>query len=161
MAENSLITDEFRNKIGTEWEVGVYEIEKGMIQRFAQAIDDPNPLWHDEEYARKSRYGSIIAPPTFIATIGGEQFGQKVIAPLFRDGLLHGSTELECHQPIRPNDRITVTVKLTNIRERQGSRSGKMMFATFDITYKNQRDELVARCQQTMIGYETERAKYG
>jgi len=36
-----------------------------------------------------------------------------------------------------------------------------MMFVTFDITYKNQRDELVARCQQTMIGYETERAKYG
>ena len=161
MAENPLIADEFRNKIGMEWEAGVYEVEKGMIQRFAQAIDDPNPLWQDEEYARKSQYGSIIAPPTFIATIGGEQFGQKVIAPLFRDGLLHGSTELECYQPIRPNDRITVTVKLTNIRERQGSQSGKMMFATFDVTYKNQKDELVARCQQIMIGYEPARAKYG
>jgi len=152
MAEDSLITDDFRGKIGVEWEVGVYEIEKGMIQRFARAIDDPNPIWRDEEYARQSQYGGIIAPPTFIVTIGGEQFGQQVIAPLFRDGLLHGSTELECYQPIRPDDRITVTVKLANVRERQSS---KMAFVTFDITYRNQRDELVAKCQQTMIGYET------
>ncbi len=160
MAENPLIADEFRGKIGVEWEAGAYEIEKGMIQKFARAVDDPNPLWQDEEYARQSRYGGIIAPPTFIVTIGGEQFGQKVVAPMFRDGLLHGSTELECYQPVRPGDRITVTVKLTNIRERQGSRSGKMAFVTFDITYRNQKGELVAKCQQTMIGYETKRAKY-
>ncbi len=155
MSEN--ISDEFRDKIGVEWELGVYEIEKGMIQKFVQAIDDPNPLWRDEKRARQSQYGGIIAPPTFILTIGGEQFGQ-VIAPMFRDGLLHGSTELECYQPVRPDDRITVTVKLANIRERQSS---KMVFVTFDITYKNQRSDLVAKCQQTMIGYETERAKYG
>jgi len=161
MTENSLLNDEFRDKIGAEWEVGVYEVEKGMIRKFARAIDDPNPLWQDEEYARQSQYGGIIAPPTFIVTIGGEQFGEKVIASLFRDGLLHGSTELECYQPIRPGDKIAVTVKLANVRERQGSKSGKMMFVTFDITYRNQRNELVARCQQTMIGYETERAKYG
>ncbi len=79
---------------------------------------------------------------------------------MFRDGLLHGSTELECYKPVRPGDRITVTVKLTNIRERQGSRSGKMAFVTFDIAYRNQKGELVAKCQQTMIGYETKRAKY-
>ena len=161
MTESSLIPDEFRDKIGVEWEVGVFEVEKGMIQRFVRAIDDPNPLWQDEEYARQSPYGGIIAPPTFIVTIGGEQFGEKVIAPLFPDGLLHGSTELECYQPVRPGDRIAVSVKLANIRERQGSRSGKMLFITFDITYRNQGDELVAKCQQTMIGYETGGAKDG
>ena len=160
MAENSLTTDEFKDKLGVEWELGVYEVEKGMIQRFAQAIDDPNPLWQDEEYARQSQYGGIIAPPTFIVAIGGEQFGQK-LALLFRSGLLHGSTELECYQPVRPGDSIAVNAKIANIRERMGTKSGKMTFVTFELTYRNQRGELVARCQQNMIGYETEKAKYG
>jgi len=159
MTENSLTTGEFKDKIGVEWELGVYDVEKGMIRRFVQAIDDPNPLWRDEEYAKQRQYGGIIAPPTFIVTIGNEQFGQK-LALLFRSGLLHGSTELECYQPVRPGDKIAVTGKISNIRERQGSKSGKMTFVTFDLTYKNQRDEMVAKCQQTMIGYETERAKY-
>ena len=159
MTENSLTTDEFKDKLGMEWDLGVYEVEKGMIQRFAHAIDDPNPLWQDEEYARQSQYGGIIAPPTFIVTIGNEQFSQKLTLLLPR-GLLHGSTELECYQPVRPDDKIAVTGKIANIREREGSKSGKMTFVTFDLTYKNQRDELVARCQQIMIGYEPARAKY-
>jgi len=32
-----------------------------------------------------------------------------------------------------------------------------MAFVTFEITYTNQKRELVARCQQTMIGYQTEK----
>ncbi len=160
MTENPLNTDELKDKLGAEWNLGVYEVEKGMIQRFAQAIDDPNPLWQDEEYARQSRYGGIIAPPSFIVAIGGEQFGQKLTL-LFRSGLLHGSTELECYQPVRPGDKIAVNAKIANIRERMGTKSGKMTFVTFELIYRNQRDELVARCQQNMIGFETERAKYG
>ncbi len=154
MTEDSPIADELRDKTGVEWEVGVYEIEKGMIRRFAQAIDDPNPIWRDEEYARQSQYGGIVAPPTFIVTIGGEQFGEKLITPMFQDGLLHGSTELEFFQPIRPGDKITVTGKIASIRERS-----QMAFVTFEITYTNQRHGLVAKCQQTMIGYQTEKAK--
>jgi len=144
MIENPIISNEFKDKIGVEWELGVYEIEKGMIRRFAQAIDDSNPLW------------DTTAPPTFIVTIGGEQFGQQIITPMFPEGLLHGSTELECYQPVRPGDEITVIGKIANIRERS-----KMAFVTFDITYTNQRRELVARCQQTLIGYETGKEKNG
>lgn len=154
MAEDSLIADEFRDKIGVEWQIGAYEIERGMIQQFARAIDDPNPLWQDEEYARQSQQGGIIAPPTFVVTIGGEEFGQ-IVARLFRDGVLHGSTELECYRPVRPGDCITVVAKVANIRERHGADSGKTVFVIFEITYTNQRRELVARCRQTMIGYET------
>ena len=159
MSGVSPIIDNFKDKIGVEWELGMFEVERGMIQRFARAIGDPNPLWHDEEYAGQSKHGGIVAPPTFVVTIGGEQLGQ-VISSFFHDGLLHGSTELECYQTIRPGDRITVTARLTDVRERQGRRAGKMAFVTFDITYTNQRHEPVSRCQQTMIGYETEAAKH-
>ena len=140
MTTGPIISDEFKAKIGEPWELGVYEIENGMIRRFARAIDDPNPRW------------DTMAPPTFIVTIGGEQFGEKIITPMFREGLLHGSTELECYQPVRPGDSITVNGKIANIRERS-----QMAFVTFEITYTNQKQELVAKCQQTMIGYQTEK----
>jgi len=160
MVEDSLITEELRSKIGIESAPEVYEIEKGMIRRFVLAIDDPNPLWQDEKYARKSRYGGIIAPPTFVLTIGFDEL-QQVLESIPYGGLLHGSTELECYQPVRPGDTITVTTKITNIRERQDRKMGRMVFVTLDITYKNQRQELVAKCQQMIIGYKIEGTRYG
>ena len=150
MTEGSLNTERLKAKIGVEAEAGVYEIEKGMIRKFALAIGDANPLWQDEEYARKSKYGGIIAPPTLILTIGLEQIEQELTS-LPSTTTLHGSTELECYQPVRPDDRITVTIKLANMRERLGKGTDQMVFMTFEITYKNQKQEQVAKCRQTLI----------
>ena len=161
MVKDSLITEELRSKIGIESEPKVYEVEKGMIRRFVLAVDDPNPLWQDEEYARKSTYGGIIAPPTFVLTIGFDELQQQVLESIPYGGILHGSTELECYQSVRAGDIISVTTKITNIRERQDRRMGKMVFVTLDITYKNQRQELVAKCQQMIIGYKIEGTRYG
>ncbi len=142
MSEKPVIADEFRDKIGAELDFGVHEIEKSMLRRFTRAIDDPNPRWE------------TIAPPTFIVSVGGEQFGHQVVMSMFPQGLLHGSTELECYQPVKAGDRIKVSAKIASIRERS-----QMAFVTLDIAYTNQNNELVARCQQTLIGYETEGAK--
>ena len=161
MVEDSLITEELRSKIGIESEPEVYEIEKRMIRRFVLAIDDPNPLWQDEEYARQSRYGGIIAPPTFVLTIGFDELQKPVLKLIPSGGILHGSTELECYQPVRAGDIISVTTKIANIRGRQDRKMGKMVFVTLDVTYKNQRQELVAKCQQMIIGYKIEGTRYG
>lgn len=152
MAENPSSIDGVKAKIGEEWEPWIYEIEKGMIQRFVQAIDDPNPLWQNEEYAKKSQYGGIIAPPTLIPIMGFEQIQHQVSQLIPNGTILHGATDLECYQPIRPGELITVTTKIANVRERQG-KMGKMAFITFETTYKNQRQELVARCRLMVIGY--------
>ena len=39
---------------------------KDAIRHWADAIGDLNPLWRDEEYARKTLYGGLIAPPTWL-----------------------------------------------------------------------------------------------
>src|SRR5882762_5974741 len=39
-----------------------------VIRRWAYTIGDANPLWLDEEYARSTRWGSILVPPTFPET---------------------------------------------------------------------------------------------
>lgn len=152
MTEGSSGIERLRSRIGVEWEPRVYEIEREMIRRFARAIGDPNPLWQDEEYARTSHYGGIIAPPTFILAIGFEQFVEDLMSLAPFGTVLMGGTELECYQPVRLGDVITTIFKISNLRERQG-KMGKMAFMTFDGSYKNQRQELVAKCRQMVIGY--------
>jgi acyl dehydratase len=142
---------ELKGRMGEEWPPLVYEIEKGMIRRFAQAVGDSNPRWQDDEYARVSGCDGIIAPPTFALTLGFDQLRQTLSSESSLT-VLHGSTELECHQSIRPGDVITLTTRIANVRERQG-KAGTTVFIIFDMSYRNQRQEPVARCQQMAIIY--------
>src|SRR3546814_19774496 len=39
------------------------------IRRWVQAMDYPNPIHWDEEFARKSRFGGIVAPQSFMVAM--------------------------------------------------------------------------------------------
>ena len=149
MVEKSLITDEMRAAIGIETEPISYDIEKGAIRKFAEAIGDLNPLYHDEEYAKKTKYGGIIAPPTFLCTCEGGR-GKEIDIPLSRR--LNGGSEFEIFQPIRPGDIISANSKLVDLVERQG-KMGRMLLRTSETTYKNQTGEIVAKGRFTSIFY--------
>ena len=63
MTQESAITGDMRAAINVESEPFVNPVEIGAIAKFARAIGDSNPLFTDEEAARNSRYGGVIAPP--------------------------------------------------------------------------------------------------
>ena len=48
MTQESVITQEMRDVIGVESEAITYDVEKGAIRKFAEAIGDDNPLYVDE-----------------------------------------------------------------------------------------------------------------
>ena len=148
MVENSSILQEARRSIGIETEPGVYEIEKGMIKRFIEALDDHNPLWCNEEYAKKSQYGGIIAPPALLLAIGQTQ-GWNMSPSIPAKAVFDATDQLEYYQPVRAGDTITVTCRISDIQEKQGKRAGKMLLVTLEKTYKNQQKELVAKCWRT------------
>ena len=58
----------FERFVGCRSEPVANVVEKGAVRKFAEAIGDPNPLYVDEEAAKASRYGGLIAPPTFPRT---------------------------------------------------------------------------------------------
>ena len=154
MTQGSLITDEMKKVIGVESEPSVYEIEKEPIRRWANAIGDTNPLYHDEAYARKHGYKSLIAPPGFIATYAFPVKAVKPrerLAPSLTRGL-NGGNEYEFLKPIQAGDTITMTSKIADIFEREG-RLGKMLFSITEHTYKNQHGEVVAKARFTSINY--------
>src|SRR5258708_20687598 len=102
---NKYVTDEVRKQIGMQSEARVVEVERGAIRRFAEAIGDPNPLFNDEAAARKTRFGGMIAPPTFCRSLGAAIPEIKIVMGEFRC-LVCGS-DREYFQPICPSDRYS------------------------------------------------------
>jgi hypothetical protein len=127
------------DKSGYEFKPVVCEIEKGMIRRFVEAVGDDNPRWQEE------------APPTLALTLGFDRI-QEVLSSDPALTVLHGSTELESYQPLRPGDVITVSARIAKVRQRQG-KMGLSRFVTFEISCRNQRNEPVASCRQMGIVY--------
>ncbi len=148
--ENSIIPESLRNAIGVESDPITYEIEKGHIARFAEAIGDENPLYSDEIKARNSKYGGIIAPPTFYRALRPGSLPETAESPFTRN--LDAGSDWEYFEPIRPGDRITVTIKLADVVEREG-RLGKMIIITRETRYENQLGQIVATQKTNGISY--------
>src|SRR5260370_39634995 len=81
---NKYVTDEAKKQIGKVSEARTYDVERGAIRRFAEAIGDPNPLFNSEHEAHKSRFGGMIAPPAFGPSMGAALPGIKLDMPAFR-----------------------------------------------------------------------------
>jgi len=154
MSQDSIITEEMKSQVGVESEPTIYEIEKEPIRRWAEAIGDPNPLYHDEEYAKQQGYRSLVAPPGFIAQyafpvkVGGPS--PRIQSPFTRN--LNGGNDYEFFKPIQAGDTISVTGKLVDLRERAG-RMGAMLIQVVEMTYKNQDGEVAVKARFTGISY--------
>jgi hypothetical protein len=141
LAAESVITEELNSLLNVEFGPEVYEIEKGMLKKFAEAIEDPNPGWLEE------------APPTFPAALVPKELLHKLFnadIPLKR--LLNGSSELEYLVPIKAGDVISVTAKLTRLRQVVGA-EGPTLFMFTEMTYTNQRGEVAVKGKNTYIKY--------
>ena len=156
-----MLPEEVTQFVGKGGEVRVFEVEKGAIGRFADAVDDPNSLYRDEEYARNSRYGSIIAPPGFFGWPARQSRGAaltdgpnaELSVALSNAGysrLLDGGIEYEFLCPIRAGDTLAASSIIKDIRERGGS-SGKMVFVRIETTYVNQNGDTAAKALSTLI----------
>jgi len=150
----SLITPELKAAIGVESEPSVYEIDKEAIRRWAEAIGDPNPLYHDEAYAKKQGYRSLVAPPEFLPhyqypLVRGKS-KVSVQSPLKRN--LAGGNEIEVFQPLQAGDVVYQTTKLAEVLEKEG-RLGKMLLLITENTVRNAKGELMSRSRHTEITY--------
>ena len=154
-----MTSEEFSKFIGKAGDITILEIEKGAIKRFADSVEDYNPLYWDEEQAGKSRYGSIIAPPGFFgwpAKRGGSllpKVSMEVGAAAAQAGyprLIDGGMEYDFFQPIRAGDVLASLDRIADVVVREG-KSGKMILVTRETSYTNQNGALVAKTRQTLI----------
>ena len=147
----STLLDEIKRLIGTEAGPIHYAIDAGAIRLFAGSIMDPDPLYHDEDYARTTRHGGIIAPPTFFGgatSLRGIPAGDRrplsaipLPVPPGWTGVAAGD-DFRLFGPVRPGDVLTCREKLVDAYEKQG-RSGHLIFTVREKTFTNQHGRVV------------------
>lgn len=148
---DSAITEEIRSMIGIELGPKTDKIDKSMITKFTDVIDDPNHLWTDRRYAKKRGYSNAVVAPTFLInffSLDQDEWARLVKCQL--PNVLAGGSEVEHFIPVVIGDSVTVTGKLADVQEKMG-KSGRLLFLIFERTYKNHRGELVTKVRQTFI----------
>ena len=117
----TVINEELRSFIGVDSNPVTYEIERHAVERFACAVGDPNPLYTDEIAARKSTYGGLIAPPTFLRSLLPGAYPKPYPEPFAH--ILDGGSKYRFRVPVRVGDRITVTRKIVDLFEKRRNTS--------------------------------------
>lgn len=143
------ITDEMiaelRKRIGVVWKPRKPYFNtaatRDAIRHFCEGIGDFNPLFTDPEYAKKTSYGYVIAPPMFAYSIyfAGAGRGMPGVHAW------HGGDNWEFYQPMIEGDTFTYENEMVDVQVKDSKMAGKTVIQYHEIRYFNQRDELAAK----------------
>ena len=157
-------------------------VTETAIRRFCEVAQDGNPVYWDEEFARKSRFGRIIAPPqslfsmTFAAWWTPEHVQQQldkdvsdmnagvgapgggVLAVCDQFGYTVNTVagqEVEYLSPFGPGDgRLKMRSKTVSVSPEKTVRVGKGVFVTNVTEYRTEvGDRLIGRSTLVLLRY--------
>jgi acyl dehydratase len=146
----SLITEEglesLRRLIGVPIEDSLepwcYEATRDNIRHYAHGIGDDNPLWCDPEYAAKTRYGRLVAPPAFVFPLNRILSGY--VGGLPGVHAMWAGANLTWHKPMLRGDEFTTKAWLKDLIEHNTRFAGRAIQQIYHVDYYNQHNELVA-----------------
>jgi hypothetical protein len=129
-----------------EYERGVNNslVTEDLIRHYADAIGDPNPIWRNRSYAASTRWGGVIAPPTFESCISfGSAFGGRLRVPGV--ARLAAGNKHEYLKPIRPGQEFHVYDKYMGFEEKKvEGKPYRMFIESVPRYFINQFDETIA-----------------
>ena len=122
------------------------------IRNFAAGAGDDNPLFHDPDYARGTRWGSVIAPGTMVGQIGSPMKGDPVSDEIkaLKKSLWKGvhvfvsGATWDWYRPVFPGDTIYSYNGDESVEVKQSEFSGRSIIKVRKDVKINQRGEVVA-----------------
>ena len=139
--------DDLRSRIGVRIENTLepwcYEATRDNIRHYAHGIGDDNPLWCDPDYARNTRYGGIIAPPSFVFAcnriVSGYVGGLPGVHAMF------AGCDFQWMKPIARNAQISTEAYLKNLIEFDTRFAGRSVQQIYHVDFYDQEgDQLCA-----------------
>jgi acyl dehydratase len=130
------------------------------IRRWVQAMDYPNPIHWDQEFAGASKFGGIVAPQSFtVAMDYGHGCHPSCIGKVPGTHLIFAGEEWWFYGPrVRPGDKLTQEREFAGYKVTDTGFAGPTMFADGDTVHTNQKGERVAKERATSIRYLVEEA---
>ncbi len=166
------VSEEVRQKIlelaqESEPQVAPLEVNEYFIRHWCETVEDGNPLYLDEDYARSQGYRGLVAPPASIgvSTVqfrwpwppkgykarSGVHFEMKRLLNL-PVGIIT-DLEIEYYRPVQVGDRLSTSDRIVSISPWKRTRLGEGHFWTWATVFRNQNGELVAEQRYTAFAY--------
>ena len=151
---------ELKDYIGKPSGAGNIHLERGSVSRFARAVTDENPVYHNKNAAQEAGFDNCPLPPTW--TFASEFLGvwpedkpadptngagnplMKIIGNLMKSGglILHGEQEFRHHQVPQCGETLHWEGKITDIYTKE-SKGKVMTFIKMENEFTNSKGEPV------------------
>ena len=113
-----------------------YLLTLEAIQKYCRSVNDLNPLYFDEAYARKSPWGGLIAPPSIHILL---MFSCTPTDDWMRSpGTVNAGQSWSYNIPARPGDTIRLQARALDKFIRKDR-----LFVVHDNVFFNQNDEVI------------------
>lgn len=102
----------------------VYEVTRGKIREFAEAVNDPNPVYVDRAAAKAAGHPDVIAPPTFPVILGMAGSAQAIADPELGvdfSRVVHGDQSFHYTRALHAGDVLSSVTRITGIKALGGN----------------------------------------
>jgi acyl dehydratase len=119
-----------------------YEATRDNIRHYAHGIGDDNPLWCDPAYGRTTRYGDIIALPSFLFAcsriVSGYVGGLPGVHAMF------AGCDFTWYKPIHRNAQMTTSAYLKDLIEHETRFAGRAIQQIYHVDFYDETGDQLA-----------------
>ncbi|AGH50898.1 MULTISPECIES: bifunctional MaoC family dehydratase N-terminal/OB-fold nucleic acid binding domain-containing protein [Sphingomonas] len=140
-------------------------VNQPMIRRWAEAMGDANPLWHDPDVRAAAGFAGAVAPPAMLEVwtmapyrAGGRTEDEDMaVLRLFDEagyrGVVATNIEQEYLRYLVEGDIIHARAIVSDISDEKRTGLGIGHFVTIDYEFTDQADELVGRMKFRILKF--------
>ncbi|MGE4243628.1 FAS1-like dehydratase domain-containing protein [Ramlibacter sp.] len=144
-------------KIENTLEPWCHEATRDNIRHYAHGIGDDNPLWCDPAYAAKTKYGTVVALPSFL-------FATNRIISGYVGGLpgvhaMWSGANWTWHKNVLRNDEIHTEAHLKDLVMHQTRFAGRAVQQIYHVDFFNQSGDKVAEADSWCFRTERDHAR--
>src|SRR5882724_4929263 len=138
--------DDLRRRIGVKitdtLEPWCHEATRDGIRHYAHGIGDDNPLWCDPEYAAGTRWGGLVAPPSFL-------FACSRIVSGYVGGLagvhaMWAGCDFTWYKPIHRNTQMSTSAYLKDLIEHDTRFAGRAIQQIYHVDFYDETGDQLA-----------------
>jgi len=134
-----------------------YEATRDNIRHYAHGIGDDNPLWCAPSYAAKTRFGDVIALPSFL-------FATSRIVSGYVGGIpgvhaMWAGADWAWHKPVLRNQAITTEAWLKDLVEHDTKFAGRAIRQIYHVNFFNPAGDLVAEADSWCFRTDRDQAR--
>jgi acyl dehydratase len=144
-------------KIGETVEPWCYEATRDNIRHYAHGIGDDNPLWCDPAYAKKTRYGDVVALPSFLYATNRIVSGY--VGGLSGVHAMWSGADWTFHDVIPRNEEIHTEAHLKDLVEHQTRFAGRAIQQIYHVDFFNKQGDLLAQADSWCFRTERDHAR--